>query len=126
PAPGQQPGAPPRPVPIPGQGRPPLDSTRAQKMLARRHPPTDVRVLRLEAPIEVGVHYVIRLDSVRGLTGAYAHSPRPVHIAPPPPSPIVGTAPGARDTTATDTTRVRPPPPDSARTDSTRAARAHP
>ena len=107
-------------VPGPGAARPPLDSSRALKMLARRRPPTDVRIVKLDTPLAIGVRYVIRLDSVRGLTGAYAHSRGQIHIAARRPSPIVGSAPGARDTTAgRDTTRITHP--DSTRTDSTRA-----
>ena len=120
---GLPPGA---PVPVPGAARPPLDSTRAQKMLARRHPPTDVRIVKLDSPLAIGVHYVIRLDSVRGLTGAYAHSRGQIHIAPRRPSPIVGSAPGARDTTVGDTLHTHPPRTDSVRTDTTRTPPALP
>jgi Big-like domain-containing protein len=94
--------------------RPPLDSTRAQKMIARRRPPTDVRFLRLDTPLTTGVRYVVRFDSVRGLLGALGTSRGQIRIAPRRVSPVSGHAPGARDTTATDTTRtdstrVRPP-----------------
>jgi len=106
----------------------PLDSTLAQRMLARRAPPTDVRHLRLTQPLEVEVRYVILLDGVRGLTGALGHSRGQIRMPRPRVSPITARAPGARDTTvrdsmpadttvrdttardttAHDTTRVRP------------------
>lgn len=62
------PVAPARPVARPG-ARAPLDSTRAEKMLARRPPPTDVRLVRLGVPLVPDTRYVIFARGVRSLSG---------------------------------------------------------
>jgi len=102
--------APPRPAP--------LDSTVAQRMLARRPAPTDVRLLRLTEPLTVDVRYVILLDSVRGLTGALARSRGQIRIARPRNTTSVAPGPGASgplvpdtgraDTTVRDSATTRP------------------
>jgi hypothetical protein len=95
-------------------GRAPLDSTRAEKMLARRPPPSEVRLVRLQAPLEVEARYAIYASGVTSLTGhrsnphAQYRVPRP---PPPPPTPsrTVRAAPDSThpDSTARDTTRAR-------------------
>ena len=45
------------------------DTTRAMRMLLRRPAPTDVRIVRLAAPLQPGTRYVIFTGGLRGLTG---------------------------------------------------------
>jgi hypothetical protein len=52
----------------PGQPARPADSTRAMKMLARRPPPTPVRLIVLEAPLAKGTRYVVKVSGVRDLS----------------------------------------------------------
>lgn len=106
----------PRPAPGPVRGaRPPLDSTAAERMLARRPSPTDVRFIRLTAPLVPDTRYLIFLDSVRNLTQRVAPIPGQFRAPrPPPPRPDSLRADSARrdstarDSTRRDTTRVRP------------------
>jgi hypothetical protein len=102
-----------RPLPDTVRARPPRpdsaaatprrDSTRAQRMIARRPPPTDVRIVRLFAPLAQGERYAVFVSSVRSLSGV---------TATPPPGQLLVPRPRATDTTrtrATDTTRLRAP-----------------
>jgi hypothetical protein len=59
--------APVRPA-APG-ARAPLDSTRAERMVARRPAPTDIRIVRLAAPLIPDTRYVIHVTGARSLTG---------------------------------------------------------
>jgi hypothetical protein len=92
--------------------RAPLDSTRAEKMLARRPPPSDVRLVRLQAPLEVEARYVVYVTSATSLTG-HVGNPRPVQYRvprPPPPPPSRARPAGdsvRADSAARDTTRAR-------------------
>jgi hypothetical protein len=79
-----------QPTPRPASAaRPPLDSTRAQKMLARRPPPSDTRFLRLAQPLTPDAHYLVILEGLESLTGARAtarsgiRGPRPREAAAP-------------------------------------------
>ncbi len=54
-----------------GASRP--DTTHATRMLARRPPPTDHRLLRLGAALPPGVRYQVNFSGVRGLTGIASH-----------------------------------------------------
>ena len=56
----------------PGQPVRPADSTRAMKMLARRPPPTPVRLLALTAPVAKGTRYILKVTGVQGLSGPAA------------------------------------------------------
>jgi hypothetical protein len=123
PAAARPPAAAPAPRPVPGAAdraarrpgaTPPLDSTRAQKMLARRPLPTDVRFLRLEAPLIPDTRYEVRVTGVLGLTGVpnssrgrlRASAPqRPQERATPADT---GRARAPGDTTRRDTARTRP------------------
>jgi hypothetical protein len=114
PPPPPPPAAPVRGAPA-GRGGPgarpaPLDSTVAQRMLARRPPPTDVRMLRLAQPLEVDVRYVIILHGVRGLTGAESRSRGQIRIPRPRARTPVAPGPGAQEMVPVDPAR-----PDSAR-----------
>lgn len=109
PARGVPPRVPPAPAAARGAPRPgaagarsPLDSTRAQKMLARRPAPSDTRFLRLAAPLDPDTRYVVIVEGVRGLTGVEATAHSQIRMRPRAP------AAEARDTTArVDTTSRR-------------------
>jgi hypothetical protein len=130
-----QPGGRPPAVGVqPGQrttaARAPLDSTVADRMLARRPAPSDVRFLRLERPLELEVRYVILVEGVRGLAGATGTARGQLRIQ----RQTVRRSGGQTvrsDTTAADSVRARPdslqPRPDStpARPDSTLPHPAH-
>ena len=49
------------------------DTTHAMRMLVRRPPPTDRRIIRLGAPLPPGVRYQVNVSGVRGLTGIEGH-----------------------------------------------------
>lgn len=54
----------------PGAGPPiPQDSTPAMRMLARRPPPTDVRLVRLPAPLTPDTRYLVFVEGARSLNG---------------------------------------------------------
>jgi hypothetical protein len=104
--------APAEPGRIVPAGRAPLDSTRGEKMLARRPPPSDVRLVRLVTPLAIETNYVISVTGQTSLTGRrgipqhpHYRPPRP----PPPPPTRAHAAPDStrRDSTARDTTHVR-------------------
>ena len=80
------------------------DTTLAQRMLLRRPPPTDIRFLRLAAPLTPGQRYVVIVDSVRSITGVWGGA-RGQLLAP------VPKPPSARDTSRArgDTTRTHVP-----------------
>lgn len=112
---GGQPGA---PQAGPGQPARPVDSTRAMKMLARRPPPSSVRIIVLAEPLAKGTRYVLKIAGVRDLSLVsqdvrYAVSiplPRPARVRP------RTTADSTR--AAADSARAGAPaalPPDSAR-----------
>jgi len=59
-------------APLPG--RPTRsDTTRAMRMLLRRPAPTDVRIVRLAAPLQPGSRYVVTTAGLKGLTGILGH-----------------------------------------------------
>ncbi len=93
-------------------GRPPLDSTRAERMIARRPPPTDVRFVRLAAPLAADTRYVIYVRGARSLSGnlndgrSQLRTPRAPRTPARPPAAPAGPAPTVQ--------------PDSARRDSVR------
>jgi hypothetical protein len=126
PAPGAQPGVRPPPLQLPGAapqtagqpGRPatPRDSSRAMKMLARRPPPTAVRLVRLAAPVAPGSRYVVWVLGARGLSGPRADARGQLSI--PVPRPARGARPGAASDSLrppADTSAPRRPPPDTTR-----------
>jgi hypothetical protein len=71
-----------RPAPA-RPAQPARDSTRAQRMLARRPPPTDVRVVRLTAPLAPGERYAIQVRGARSLSGVVS-DPRGQLVVPRP------------------------------------------
>ncbi|MFI5208663.1 MAG: Ig-like domain-containing protein, partial [Gemmatimonadales bacterium] len=91
--------------------RSPLDSTRAEKMLARRPPPSDTRLVRLVTPLEIETRYVIHVFGVTSLTRHHANvraQYRPPRPPPPPPSRARSATDSTHaDSTARDTARVR-------------------
>lgn len=121
PAAGAQPARPAAPLP-PGTTRPapaaaPRDSTRAQKMLARRPAPSAIRVVRLAAPLTPGARYLVEVTGVRSLSGV-SGDPRGQISVPVPPrqAPARRAAPAdstaaARDTSQAGALRPTPPPP---------------
>jgi len=68
----------------------PRDSTRAQKMLARRPQPSAVRLLRLESPLAPGARYVVNVFGARSLSGVAATATGQVSV----PLPRARTQPG--------------------------------
>ena len=92
--------------------RAPLDSTRAERMLARRPPPTDVRFVRLAAPLVPDTRYVIHVTGVRSLSGFENATVPRGQVRAPRPGATRNTTTRAdttrSDTTRSDTTRVRP------------------
>ncbi len=92
--PGAVRGGPARPETTRPAGRAPLDSTRADKMLARRPPPTDVRLIRLAEPLVPETRYVVYVLGARSLSGIARDSRGQVR-APKPPAPPPA-RPGAR------------------------------
>ncbi len=72
----QRPGLPPGvlrpggPPPVPGR-----DSSRADRMLARRPPPSDVRLVRLEQPLEYERRYLVIVEAARSLNGVTGRPP---------------------------------------------------
>jgi len=58
-----------QPQPRQQQPRAPLDSTLAQRMIARRPSPSDVRMVRLAAPLPEGSRWYVIVEGARGLTG---------------------------------------------------------
>jgi hypothetical protein len=102
------------------RGRAPLDSTRADRMLARHPAPTDVRIVRLATPMIPDTRYVIFVTGARSLSRV-PHDSRGQVRAPKPRPAAAGGHPAspprpdstARDTTTTpvpaDTTRPAPP-----------------
>jgi hypothetical protein len=111
PLPAQQ-GAAPSPA-RPGQPARPADSTRAMRMLARRPPPTAVRVVGLAAPLTAGSRYVVKVSGVRDLSLVQAdvRGQLAVPVPRPPARPARGRAPADSLRTPADTTRRAPPPP---------------
>ena len=98
--------------------RPPLDSTRAEKMLARRPPPTDVRIVRLAEALVPDTRYVIHVNGARSLSGN-ENSARS-QIRAPRPSATRSTTTRS-DTTRSDSTRNNATRSDTTRSDTTRA-----
>ncbi len=93
-----RPGGPP---PVAGR-----DSSRADRMLARRPPPSDVRLVRLEQPLEFERRYVVIVEGARSLNGVTGRARGQLRLPRPRP-PAVDSS--ARDTSAVrDTTRRRP------------------
>lgn len=100
----------------------PGDTTRAQRMLLRRPPPTDARLIRLAEPLAAEARYIIIVDGARSLSGvpATARAQLSVPKPKPPPAPAPRRAADSTRTPAdslrprSDTLRARPP------TDSTR------
>ncbi len=68
--------------------RPPLDSTRADRMIARHPAPTDVRIVQLAEPLVPGTRYVVFVRGARSLSGnakdgrGQVRAPRPARQAP--------------------------------------------
>jgi hypothetical protein len=104
----------------PGAARPvqpaaPRDSTRAQKMLARRPAPSAVRVVRLAEPLAPGARYMVEVTGVRSLSGVTGDARGQISV----PVPSRRTearraAPADSTGTARDTSQaggLRPPPP---------------
>jgi len=104
------PGAavPPTLRPAPRGARAPLDSTRADRMLARRPAPTDGRIVKLATPLTPDTRYLVFVTGARSLSGNVGTAPARMPLRTPRPRP----AP-ARPTQAGN-------PPDSAAADSTR------
>jgi hypothetical protein len=63
------------------------DTTAAERMLARRPPPSDTRVVVMAEPLEPGAHYVVRVFGVKSLTGVAGN--RSASLAVPRPRPPV-------------------------------------
>jgi len=103
PRPGPQPGARGAPRPATAGARSPLDSTRAQKMLARRPAPSDARFLRLATPLDPDKRYVVIVEGVRNLAGA-VNTARSGGYRPPRPR---APATEPRDTTSRRDTTLR-------------------
>jgi len=95
--------------------RAPRDSTRAQKMLARRPAPSAVRVVRLAEPLAPGARYVVEVTGVRSLSGVTGDARGQISV--PVPSRRTEarrTAPADSTGAARDTSQaggLRPPPP---------------
>lgn len=110
-------------APLPGARRPttPRDSTIAQKMLARRPPPLDTRLVRLLEPLAPATRYYLCADSVRSISLLYGDFACNQFVVPRPPPPPPQRQRGARsDTTRADTTRTDTTRSDTTRADSTR------
>jgi hypothetical protein len=112
------PAQPPRPAPGAGAGgradqragqQPPRDSTLAMRMLARRPPPSDSRLVLLAEPLEPERRYVILIARVRSLNGVEGPVRSQLRVPAP-------RAPVARPDTAAPA--ARPAQPDSAPPDS--------
>jgi hypothetical protein len=137
----------PAPPPLRGRAVARPDTTRAARLLARRPPPTDRRLVRLATPLHPGARYQVDVSGARGLTGVEGHGRASLLVAkaaPPRTTPradslqragpradTLRAVPGAdtlRAPARPDTLPTRPestpPPRDSipARTDSTRPA----
>ena len=102
-------GAGARGAPRPGTAgaRAPLDSTRAQKMLARRPAPSDARFLRLAAPLTPEQRYVVIVEGVRGLTGSVATARSQIRLRPRAPAAAPRDTTAPVDTTGRDSTARR-------------------
>jgi hypothetical protein len=55
--------------PLPARAMPRADTTRAMRLLMRRPPPTDRRLVRLAAPLRPNTRYQVVVSGIRGLTG---------------------------------------------------------
>jgi hypothetical protein len=97
--PGPPPGA--ARAAVPGREATPRDSTRAQRLLARRPPPSDARIARLLEPLVTDTRYIVGVDGARSLSGV-AGSTRAQLSVPRP------RRPAARDTTRTTADSVPP------------------
>jgi len=104
----------------PGAARPaqpaaPRDSTRAQKMLARRPAPSAIRVVRLAEPLAPGARYVVEVTGVRSLSGVTGDARGQISVPVPPRRTEARRAAPADSTgAARDTSQaggLRPPPP---------------
>ncbi len=77
-----------RPPPLGARATTRADTTPAMRMLERRPAPTDRRVVRLVAPLQVGARYHVTVSGVRGLTGvAWSGGASLMVPKPPPPRP---------------------------------------
>ena len=92
-----------------GGARPPLDSTRAERMVARRPAPTDTRIVKLAAPLTPDTRYMVYVSGARSLSGNTG-SPR-VPIRTPKPRRVA--APAGRPNAPADSTAADRPRPDS-------------
>ncbi|HEY2806213.1 MAG TPA: carboxypeptidase-like regulatory domain-containing protein, partial [Gemmatimonadales bacterium] len=98
-------------------GRAPLDSTRAEKMLARHPAPSDNRLLILAAPLVVDTRYLVYVQGARSLSGNAGNGRNTLKV-PKPTAPPASRRDStqlrrdstARDTTARDTTKTPPTP----------------
>lgn len=116
--PAVRPGAPAQPgAARPGQTAAPRDSTRAQKMLARRPAPASIRLVRLTEPLIPGSRYLIAVTGVRSLAGVAGDArgqisvPLPPRRTPPPGGARGDTARAAPDTSRTGAAPTPPPQP---------------
>jgi len=116
---GARPARPAAPIPQ-GTARPapaaaPRDSTRAQKMLARRPVPSAIRVVRLAAPLSPGARYLVEVTGVRSLSGVSGDARGQISVpVPPRQAPARRGAPADSTAAARDTSQagaLRPPPP---------------
>lgn len=106
-------------------GRAKRDTTAAERMLLRRPPPSDTRVVVMAEPLEPGAHYSVRVFGVKSLTGV-AGDRRASLAVPRPRLPAPTPADTAHEATRADTAAaaagVRPdtaPPAPAARPDTT-------
>jgi hypothetical protein len=100
------------PLGTPGAPRP--DTTVATRMLARRPPPTDNRIVRLPSALQPGSRYQVSFSGFRGLTGVENHGHATL-LVPKRAAPRAATrSDSLRATRRADTTHVGPRP-DSAR-----------
>jgi len=58
-----------------GRTRAPLDSTRAERMIARRPAPSDIRIVVLSAPLLPDTRYLVRVTGARSLSGNESDAP---------------------------------------------------
>jgi len=63
----------PAPPPLAGRNAARPDTTLAMRMLVRRPPPADARIVRLAAPLQAGSRYQVDFSGWRSLTGVEGH-----------------------------------------------------
>jgi hypothetical protein len=99
----------PSPIRPGGGARPPLDSTRAERMVARRPAPTDIRIVKLQAPLTPDTRYMVYVSGARSLSGNIASPRLPVRT----PKPRRAAAPAGQPNAPADSTAADRPRPDS-------------